>query len=248
MLLKDKVAIVTGASLGIGASIAEVFAAQGAIVYVLDVDGSGAEAKAAALRATGAKAHAFTTDVSKAETVSPPIADAILRYGRIDIVVNNAGIYPRRAFLEMTEAEWDQMQNINLKSLYHISQLVLPHMIERKSGKIVNISSVTFFKGMANLVHYVAAKGGMIGFSRALAREMGPHNIHINCVTPGAIKTEGEVVHADPAAIAEIVSRQCLNRRIMPDEIANVCLFLASHLSDGMTGQTLNVDGGLVLY
>jgi 3-oxoacyl-[acyl-carrier protein] reductase len=112
----------------------------------------------------------------------------------------------------------------------------------------VNISSVTFFKGFAGLTHYVATKGGMIGFSRALAREIGPHNVHINCVTPGAVKTEGEDIHADPAAIAEIQKRQCLNQRILPEHIANVCLFLASSLSDGMTGQTCNVDGGLVMY
>ncbi|MBM3811834.1 MAG: SDR family oxidoreductase [Acidimicrobiia bacterium] len=245
MLLKDKVALITGAALGIGAGIAELFAGQGAVVYMMDLDGDKARERANRI---GPKAHAFTCDVSKAETLKPAVEDAISRYGRIDVLVNNAGIYPRRAFLEMSEAEWDQMQDINLKSLYHICQMVLPQMVKQRSGKIVNISSVTFFKGMANLVHYVATKGGMIGFSRSLAREMGPHNIHINCVTPGAIKTEGEAVHADPKIIDDIVSRQCLNRRVMPEEVAGVCLFLASHLSDGMTGQTLNVDGGLVLY
>jgi 3-oxoacyl-[acyl-carrier protein] reductase len=245
LLLKDKVAIVTGAALGIGARIAELFAEEGAIVYLLDLDGEQARKRAAAI---GDNAHAFTCDVSKAETMKPAFEDAVGRYGRIDILINNAGIYPRRAFMDMTEAEWDQMHDINLKSLFHTCKLALPNMIERRSGKIVNISSVTFFKGMANLTHYVATKGGMIGFSRSLAREMGPHNIHINCVTPGAVKTEGEVVHADPKVIGEIVARQCLNRRVMPADIASVCLFLSSHLSDGMTGQTLNVDGGLILY
>jgi 3-oxoacyl-[acyl-carrier protein] reductase len=248
MLLKDKTAIITGAALGIGAGIAEVFAAQGAIVYLLDIDENAANDRAAKIAAAGGRAHAFYCDVAKRETIPAAIDHAAAAYGRIDILVNNAGIYPRRAFMDMTEAEWDQMQDVNLKSLFHFCKLVLPHMISRRQGKIVNISSVTFFKGLANLVHYVATKGGMIGFSRALAREIGPHNIHINCVTPGAVKTEGELIHANPDDIAGIVRRQCLNERIMPEHIANVCLFLSSSLSDGMTGQTLNVDGGLILH
>ncbi|MBM3738897.1 MAG: SDR family oxidoreductase [Acidobacteria bacterium] len=247
-LLDQKVTLITGAALGIGAGIADLFAENGAILYLFDLDGEKCQAKAAELRSAGHQAQAFQGDVSRAESLQTCVDAALAAHGRIDAVINNAGIYPRRAFLDMTEAEWDQMQDVNLKSLFHISKLVLPSMIERRSGKIVNISSVTFFKGMALLTHYVASKGGMIGFSRALAREMGPHNIHINCVTPGAIKTEGEVVHADPAAIAAIQARQCLDRRLVPLDVAGPCLFLASSLSDGMTGQTLNVDGGLIMY
>ena len=113
---------------------------------------------------------------------------------------------------------------------------------------IVNLASITFHQGRAPMTCYVATKGGMIGFSRSLARELGPHNVHINCITPGAIKTEGEVIHADPAQTAEIQSRQCLDRRLLPEDVARVALFLASAMSDGMTGQTVNVDGGLILY
>jgi NAD(P)-dependent dehydrogenase (short-subunit alcohol dehydrogenase family) len=243
-LLEDKVCLITGAALGIGAGIAETFAEHGAALYLLDLDGAACQATAARLP----RARAFAGDVADPAGAAACVDAALADHGRIDVVVNNAGIYPRRAFLDMTEAEWDRMQDVNLKSLFHISKLVLPGMIARRSGKIVNISSVTFFKGMALMTHYVASKGGMLGFSRSLAREMGPHNIHVNCITPGAIKTEGEVVHADPAAIAEIQRRQCLDRRLLPADIAGPCLFLASSLSDGMTGQTLNVDGGLVMY
>ncbi len=247
-LLENKVAVITGAAMGIGAGIADLFAEHGATLYLLDIDGPKCEAKAAAMRQAGHRASAFAADVSQAASMRPAIDAALIEHGRIDALVNNAGIYPRRAFMDMTEAEWDEMQNVNLKSLFHICKLVLPGMMERRSGKIVNLGSVTFFKGMALLSHYVAAKGGMIGFSRSLAREMGPYNIHINTVTPGAIKTEGEIIHADPKAIAAIQSRQCLDRRLFPADVAGVCLFLASALSDGMTGQTLNVDGGLILY
>ncbi|MDA1315986.1 MAG: 3-oxoacyl-ACP reductase FabG [Acidobacteria bacterium] len=247
-LLKDKVAIVTGAAAGIGRGIADLFADEGAAVYVLDVDEAGAEQAVAAINDRGGVAHAFRTDISKPATITPAIDDALARYGHIDILVNNAGIYPRRSFDEMTEQEWDETQNVNVKGVFHMTKLVLPHMRRSGSGKIVNISSVTFHLGYPNLTHYVASKGAVLGFTRALAREIGPQGVHVNAVTPGAIETEGEKVHANPDDIAKIVTEQCIQRRIVPLDVARVCLFLASELSDGMTGQTLNVDGGLVMY
>jgi 3-oxoacyl-[acyl-carrier protein] reductase len=248
LLLTDKVALVTGAALGIGAGIAELFAREGAEVHVLDVDATKAEAEAASIRAAGGRAHSVAADVSSASQVAAAVRQIADRSGRVDILVNNAGIYPRKPFLETTEAEWDRMQDVNLKSLYLCCREVLPLMREQRYGKIVNISSVTFFLGVKNLTHYVASKGGVIGFTRSLAREAGDFNVHVNCITPGAVKTEGEVVHADPATIASIVEQQSLNRRILPLDIARVALFLCSELSDAMTGQTLNVDGGWVMY
>jgi 3-oxoacyl-[acyl-carrier protein] reductase len=248
MLLTNKVSIVTGAAYGIGAGISELFAREGSQVHLLDIDLDKAEEAAATIRATGGEAWAHKADVTNKAQLAAAVETIHARHNRIDVLVNNAGIYPRRLFFDMTESEWDQMMDVNLKSLFHLTKLVLPRMIRQREGKIVNIASVTFFKGMAKLTHYVAAKGGMIGFSRALAREIGPHNIHINCVTPGAIKTEGELIHADPADLAAIQAQQCLDRRLYPVDVARVCLFLASELSDGMTGQILNVDGGLILY
>lgn len=247
-MLKDKVTLITGAAAGIGEGAAHLCAELGALVYILDRNAAGGVAVAERIRAAGGTAFAFATDVTQPETIRPAVEDAIQRFGRVDVLINNAGIYPRRAFLDMQESEWDQMHDIHLKGLFHCCKLVLPHMVGRRSGKIVNISSVTFFKGMANLSHYVAAKGGIIGFTRSLAREMGPHNVYVNCITPGAILVESEKLVATPEQMAEIVKQQCLERRLGPLDIARVCVFLASPLSDGMTGQTLNVDGGLVMW
>jgi len=247
-LLHQKVAIVTGAAAGIGESIAHLFSGQGAHVFLLDVNGEGAGAVAEKIRSQGGSAFSFPADVRDAAAVRAVVKNALDRFQRIDILVNNAGIYPRKPFLEMTEQEWDEVQETNLKGVFHCTKAVLSHMVERKSGKIVNISSVTFFKGLANLTHYVAAKGGVIGFTRSLAREMGPHNVYVNCITPGAIEVEMEKRVATAEQIAAIVAQQSLQRRLVPIDVARVCLFLASHLSDAITGQTVNVDGGLIMH
>ena len=244
MLIQDRVAIITGAATGIGEAIARVFAAEGAHLFLVDRDQAGCRAVADSLPG----AFAFHGDVREAATFASPVAAAIERFQRVDILINNAGIYPRQTFLEMTEQQWDEMQAINLKSMFHGMKAVLPHMMSRRAGNIVNISSVTFHLGMATLSHYVASKGGVIGLTRSLAREMGPHNIHINCITPGAIKTAAEAKVVTEEQAREFMSHQSLQRRIMPLDIARVCLFLSSDLSDGMTGQTLNVDGGWVMH
>ena len=247
-LLQDKTALVTGAAAGIGRGIADLFAQEGARVFLLDTDREGAARAAETIQAHGGTAFPFEADVRKPETIQPAVDDVLARFGRIDILVNNAGIYPRRPFADMTEAEWDRTQDVNIKGMFHTIKLVLPHMTVQKAGKIVNISSVTFHIGYPNLTHYVASKGAAIGFSRALAREVGEHNICVNVVTPGAIETEGEKIHANPDDIAKILTEQCIQRRIVPLDVARVCLFLSCELSDGMTGQTVNVDGGLAMY
>jgi len=248
MPLTNKVALITGSGAGIGEGVAHLFAENGASVFLLDRDGQSNQAVAAAIRAAGRPAQAFTADVRQAAEIAPAVEAAISQFGRIDVLINNAGIYPRQAFLEMTEAQWDEMQAVNLKSMYHCLKLVLPHMVARRSGKVVNISSVTFHAGTANLSHYVASKGGVIGLTRSLARELGIHNVYVNCITPGAIKTEAEAKVLTDEQAKEIVGWQSLKRRLLPLDVARVCLFLSSELSDGMTGQCLNVDGGWVMY
>ncbi|HTS63572.1 MAG TPA: SDR family NAD(P)-dependent oxidoreductase [Candidatus Acidoferrales bacterium] len=243
-MLKEKVAIVTGAAAGIGESVARLFSGHGAHVYLLDRDEAGCRAVADSLPS----AYAFAGDVRRPQGIGAAAAAAIERHGRIDILINNAGIYPRQTFLDMSEAEWDEMQEINLKSMFHAMKAVLPHMQARRAGKIVNISSVTFHLGMAALSHYVASKGGVIGLTRSVAREMGPYNIHVNCVTPGAIKTAAEARVVTQEQVREFLAHQSLQRRLMPLDVARVCLFLSCELSDGMTGQILNVDGGWVMY
>jgi 3-oxoacyl-[acyl-carrier protein] reductase len=140
------------------------------------------------------------------------------------------------------------MHDINLKSMFHSQQAVPPHMIAHHRGKIVNISSVTFHLGVPNLTHYVASKGGVIGLSRSLAREVGKYNIHINCITPGAVLVEAEKAVVSDEQIRAFVAEQSLQRRILPIDIARTALFLSCELSDGMTGQTVNVDGGWIMH
>ncbi len=246
-LLTDKVALITGAAAGIGESIAHLFAEEGAHVYVLDRNAAG-ESVAAAIRGKGHSAVFFAADVRDQKAIAQGVDDAMKRHGRIDVLINNAGIYPRKTFLDMTEQDWDEMQDINLKGVFRYCKLVVPHMVAQRSGKIVNISSVTFFKGLENLSHYVASKGGVIGLSRSLAREMGPHNVYVNCVTPGAIEVETEKLVATPQQMAAIAAQQSLKRRLQPIDVARACLFLSSELSDGITGQIVNVDGGLIMH
>lgn len=248
MPLKEKVAMITGAAAGIGEAVARLFAESGARVFLLDRDGQRNLAVADSIRRTGGWARAFECDVRRASDIAPAVHSALAEFGRIDILINNAGVYPRQTFLGMTEQQWDDMQDINLKSMFHCIKAVLPHMISQRAGKIVNISSVTFHLGMAHLTHYVASKGGIIGLTRSLAREVGEHNIHVNCITPGAIKTESEARFVTGEQASEMMAKQSLQRRIMPLDVARVCLFLSSELSDGMTGQSLNVDGGWVMY
>ena len=247
-LLEHKVALVTGAAAGIGEGIARLFAAQGARVFLVDREAAANEAVARAIESSGGWARALTCDVRDGAAIARTVDAAAGEGGRIDVLVNNAGVYPRHPFLEMTEGEWDDIQNVNLKSMFHVLKAVAPMMVASRSGRIVNISSVVFFLGLRGLAHYAASKGGVIGLTRTLARELGEHGIHVNCITPGAILVESERKVATEEQVRAIVELQSLKRRLLPDDVARACLFLASDLSDGITGQTLNVDGGWVMH
>jgi 3-oxoacyl-[acyl-carrier protein] reductase len=248
VLIENQVAIVTGAATGIGHEIAKLFAGHGARVVLLDRNTAANDATAHSIDPRGERAMAVQLDVRDRPGIDAVVSRTIEKWSQIDILINNAGVYPRQEFLTMTEGQWDEMLDINLKSMFHFHQAVLPHMIGRRRGKIVNISSITFHRGAPNLVHYVASKGGVIGLTRSLARETGKHNIHINCITPGAVLVEAEKAVVSDEQVREFVSQQCLERRILPIDIAGAALFLSCSLSDGMTGQTLNVDGGWVTH
>jgi 3-oxoacyl-[acyl-carrier protein] reductase len=248
MLIEGKVALITGSANGIGREISSLFAEHGAHVHLIDRDAERNETVASSIRSKGHSAKAFAADVRDRKALDAVVETAVHQFGRIDLLVNNAGIYPRQTFVGMTESQWDEMQDVNLKSLFQMTQAVLPRMISQRSGKVVNISSVTFYLGSTNLTHYVASKGGVIGFTRSLAREVGVHGIHVNCITPGAIEVEAEKKFVTEEQIREMVAEQSIQRRIMPLDVARVCLFLCSELSDGMTGQSLNVDGGWVMH
>src|ERR1700692_3947015 len=225
-LIKDKVVIVTGAAAGIGAGVAKLFTEGGAHVFLTDLDGPGVKTRAATLQAEGGSAFGFEANAGSRDAMAMVVEDAMTRFGRIDVLINNAGIYPRQPFLEMTEEQWDGMQDINLKSVFHCTKLVMPHMVRQRSGAVVTISSVPFFAGLQNLTHYIASKGAIIGFTRALAREMGEHNVRVNCITPGAIETEGERKLMSSKDTDVFMAQQSLKRRITPLDVARVCLFL----------------------
>jgi 3-oxoacyl-[acyl-carrier protein] reductase len=246
--MKGKTALVTGAANGIGAEIARLFSEQGARIWLLDKDEKQLESMTHSLKQQGAQADMCVADLTNPREIEAAISQIHKQINGLDVLVNNAGIYPRRQFLEMEEPDWLNVLDVNLNGAYRCTRLVVPQMVQRRKGKVIHISSVTFHWGLKHLTHYIAAKGGLVGFTRALARELGEFNIHGNCITPGAILTDKEAQTVTPDQAAATVGLQSLQRRIVPLDIARVCVFLGTEWSDGMTGQTLNVDGGWVMH
>lgn len=244
--LKDKVAIVTGAGQGIGREIALSLAKNGAKVVVTDITDKIFEV-ANEIEVMGSKGLAVKCDVAKREEVENVVEKAIEQFGSIDILVNNAGIYPIKPFVDMTEQDWDRVINVNLKGVFNCTKAVLPKMIKRKHGKIVNISSISgSVVGFPNLVHYSASKAGIVGFTRTLALEVAQHGINVNAVAPGPIETPGtqslgeEMYEQTRAAIP-------VGRWGRPIDIADLVLFLAGKESSFITGQCIVADGGYTL-
>ena len=248
-ILSEKVAIVTGAAQGIGRAIAEEYAREGARVALADINAEEAERAALKLSEAGSKAMAVAVDVSDEHSVNALIGKVVDQFGDLDILVNNAGIYPRHVWHEMTAEQWDHIQGVNLRSCFLCARAAFPYFKKNGKGKIINISSVTFWVGAPqHLVHYIASKGGIIGFTRALARDVGEFHIQVNAITPGAVETEEERKVATPEQVGAIVAQQCLKSRVTPRDIARAAVFLASADSDMITGQTLNVDGGWAMH
>jgi NAD(P)-dependent dehydrogenase (short-subunit alcohol dehydrogenase family) len=234
-------AVVTGAARGLGFAAARRLAAEGARVALFDRD---AEALAAAVERLDGEALSKAVDVTDEDQVGRGVQAVISEAGKIDVLVNNAGIYPHFPFEELTFADWRRVLATNLDSVYLCSHAVYPGMRERGYGRIVNVSSATFFIGYPGLSAYVASKGGIIGFTRALASEAGPHGITVNAVTPGLIATEGVLGGEEAGLFDEIVPEQALARRGEPEDIAECIAYLASPAAGFLTGQTVNVDGG----
>jgi pyridoxal 4-dehydrogenase len=242
--LAGQTALVTGGARGLGAAAARRLAADGARVALLDRDGEGLAAAAGELSAQGADVLPHTVDLTDEEGVRAAVAAVLAATGRIDVLVNNAGIYPHRLFEELTYAEWRHVLAVNLDSVFLCTHAVYPAMRERRYGRIVNVSSATFFIGYPGLAAYIASKGGIIGFTRALASEAGPHGITVNAVTPGLIATEGVLGGEEAGLFDEIVPEQALPRRGEPEDIAECIAYLAGPAAGFITGQTINVDGG----
>jgi 3-oxoacyl-[acyl-carrier protein] reductase len=249
-LLSGKVAIVTGAGGALGAAIASGLAQAGASVVLADVTTQAAEAAASQIASEGGNALAIACDVSRSADVERLVQQTVDAFGGVDILINNAAIYPYRAWTEIVDEEWDRVFAVNIKGYFLCARAVYPSMKARGGGKIVNISSITFFLGQwGNLLDYVSSKGAIVGFTRALSREVGVDNINVNCIAPGAFPTDAEKIHPDPEGYdALILKNQAIQRRGRPEDIANAALFFASPMSDFITGQCLLVDGGWVTH
>ncbi|MBF6601015.1 MAG: glucose 1-dehydrogenase [Dehalococcoidia bacterium] len=250
MELEGKVAIVTGAGQGIGAAIAMRFAREGAGV-VIDYVGSADDADAivARLAGEGHRAVALPGDVSKRADVEALVAETVRRFGRVDVLVNNAGITAGADFLEMTDEDWDRVLDVDLRGTFLCTQIAARVMKEHGGGSVVNISSVHEDLPFPGFAQYCAAKGGMRMLMRALSLELAPYRIRVNNIAPGAIATARNVARLDDPAKQELLARVIPAGRMgTPDEVANVAVFLASDRASYVTGSTYYVDGGLVRH
>jgi NAD(P)-dependent dehydrogenase (short-subunit alcohol dehydrogenase family) len=248
MDLKDKVAIITGARRGMGKSHALVLAKAGAKVVVSDISEEDCQEVVKEIEKNGGEALAVKCNVTKKEEVSNLVKKTTERFGRVDILINNAGICQFKPFLELTEEEWDRTLNINLRGYFLCAQAAAKEMIKRKSGVIINIASVAMGqvgKGMAQLVHYCASKGGIVAMTEALAVELAPYNIRVNAISPGAIETPmAEATKQDPKILESTLAKIPMSRMGRPEEVSNLVLFLSSDSSSYMTGSTVVIDGG----
>ena len=244
-LLEGKVAIVTGAARGIGKAIALKFASEGCHVaftdLVIDENGLATQRE---LEALGVKAKGYASNAASFEATHQVVDEIVKEFGRVDILVNNAGITKDGLMMRMTEQQWDAVINVNLKSAFNFVHACTPVMMKQKSGSIINMSSVVGVSGNAGQTNYSASKAGMIGLAKTIAKELGTRGIRANAIAPGFIETE--MTHAlteeQRAKWAETIP---LRRGGSPDEVAKVCVFLASDLSSYVSGQVINVCGGM---
>lgn len=232
-MLKDKVAIVTGGTQGIGKGIADKLSSYGAKVVVC------------ARKEHKTKHHFIKCDVANGKEVKRMVDEVIKKFGKVDILVNNAGIYPFVNLKDMTEEQWDQVIDINLKGVYNCTHAVIPYMMQKKYGKIISIASIAgVVVGFPGLVHYSATKAGIMGFTRAAALELAPYKITVNAVAPGAINTPGETKVSSKEVVAQVLKMIPEARMGEPADIAETVAFLAADASQYITGQTIVVDGG----
>lgn len=249
-VLEGRVAIVTGAAGGLGRAFCLALAAAGARLVAADLSGQGAMQTAEAVSAAGGEALAVAVDVTNLAETERMAATALDRWGQVDILVNNAGLYAtlaRRPFFELSPEEWDRVMAVNLKGPWLCARAVYPAMKQQGYGKIINIASATFFSGSPLWSHYVASKGGLIGLTRSMAREVGDDGICVNAIAPGFTLTEASR-SVMPDAEAYGVARGAIKRAELPEDVVGLVVFLASDASNFITGQTIVVDGGRQLY
>jgi 3-oxoacyl-[acyl-carrier protein] reductase len=243
--LADKVAVVTGgASRGLGEAMLVALLREGASCVAVDRD---AQRNSEMVRrlAAGGRIRGYVADVSTPEFADGVVALAREAFGGLDVVVNNAAIYPSKAWDDYHLEEFDRVIDTNLRSAYVMARAAVPEMVRRGGGAIINIGSITFQLGMPKLLPYITSKAGLVGLTRALAREVGVHNVRVNTVAPGAFPTGGETIHPDPERYGRyVIEQQCLKRRGTPTDLGEVVAFLASDRASFITGQMLQVDGG----
>jgi NAD(P)-dependent dehydrogenase (short-subunit alcohol dehydrogenase family) len=247
--LAGKIALVTGAQKGIGRGIATAFAAAGADVVInwLD-DENAARDVAAAVVAHGRRAVTIQADMAKLAEVQEMVEAVVTEFGGIDILVNNAGVFPRVPFLQMTEADWDFVHDVNLKGAVFCAQAAANAMVAAgRAGAIINITSGAAFRGSPNGVHYVASKGGVVSMTRQMALELAPHRIRVNAIAPGLTDTDQPRGGGTEEEIAQTAALNPLGRMAQPADIADAAVYLASDAARFITGHTLHVNGGSLL-
>ncbi|MFB6415722.1 MULTISPECIES: SDR family NAD(P)-dependent oxidoreductase [Bradyrhizobium] len=253
MLLRGKTAIITGAASprGIGLATARRFAAEGARVAILDIDGPAAEAAARGLEpAMGEPHHGLALDVSDKQACISAVDAVIAKFGQIDILINNAGVTQPVKLLDIKPEDWDRIHDVNLKGILFLSQAVIPHMQKRRRGSIACMSSVSAQRGggIFGGPHYSAAKAGVLGLAKAMAREFGPDGIRVNCVTPGLIGTDITAGKLTDKMRAKILEGIPLGRLGEAADVAGIYTFLASDLSAYVTGAVIDVNGGMLIH
>ena len=246
MRLQGKIAIITGGAAGIGLATAHKFAQEGAVVVVCDRNADAVQAAVQELTAQGFKAMAYTVDVTNRASIDAMVADVKAKAGRIDVLVNNAGITQDARLTRMTEEQFDAVINVNLKGVFHCTQAVADIMVAQESGVILTASSVVGLYGNFGQTNYAATKYGVIGFTKTWARELGPKGVRVNAVCPGFIETD--ILKTIPEKVLDDLRATSWQRRLgQPEEVANVYAFLASDEASFVNGTTIEVSGGISL-
>jgi 3-oxoacyl-[acyl-carrier protein] reductase len=248
--LDGRVVVVTGGANGIGREYCRDLAGAGARVVVADLDGDGADRLAAELaEAYGAdRVRAVAVDVTSPEATTAMAAAATETFGRIDVLVNNAGSYPHVAFDDIDFDAWRRVMSLNVDSVFLCVKAVLPAMTSQGQGAIINVATNLVWSGLANMTHYIAAKSAVVGLTKALARELGPRNITVNALAPGAVIPEARLTATGQRVVDEIVRYQAVQRPMAAQDLLGAMRFLCSTDADFMSGQVVTVDGGLTMH